>query len=95
MDDLEDWAALVIVVVFCVGLLAGITWLVYKVALADETQWQSYAAENHCREAGYISASTGTGVAPIIGGKGGLAVVSTYTPSKTRYVCDNDVEIYR
>jgi len=78
--------AIILLFIFALVLYCGVL---------EAREWEAYATENNCVEAGYISGSTSMGIAPVIGGNGGVGVVSVYTPSKTRYVCDNGFEIYR
>jgi len=72
-----------------VGFLGLVAWA----GVESAKEWEDYKATNHCREAGYVSGSSSVG--PGVGANGNVTVVSVYTPGKTRWLCDNDIEIYR
>lgn len=64
-------------------------------AVEDQREWETFAATHECRVVGQMRGSTGTGVGPIIGGSGGVAVTSTYIPGKTGYACNDGVTYWR
>ncbi len=86
----DDWEAVmgwIAITIIGVGMVVLVGWG----AVEDAKKWEAYKVANHCQEKGYIDSSVGVGYTSA--GKGGI--VTTYTPGKTRYVCDNDVEIFR
>lgn len=76
--------AIIISVILAFALWAG---------KKDAEQWAIYREANHCREAGYIDGHTSIGTGVTANGK--IGTVTTYTPRKTRWLCDNNVEIFR
>lgn len=73
--------------------LVGLLGLTVYATVQDAKQFAAYREANHCKEAGYISGHTSTGYG--MGANGQMAVVTTTTPRKTRWLCDNNVEIIR
>lgn len=80
-----------IIIAVIVIFLALAFWIEYE----DLKEWEIYSKENNCRESGYVSGSTHVSVMPIVGGNGGVGVGTTVSPKKIRYICDNNIEIYR
>lgn len=75
-------------IVGAIVLIGGVIWL----AVAEEASWQTYA-QAHCTVTGKVSGSTSTGWGIGANGKGGM--VTTYTPGKTGYTCDDGVTYWR
>lgn len=84
----KEWTIIISIIIVLIVLVC---W-----ASADDAKkWQMYSTEHHCVVNGYQEASVGTGVGPAIGGKGGVAVVTTYTPRKNIWQCDGGEIIIR
>lgn len=85
-----------------IGIVASLFMVVFFVVMGmtmiqEEKNWNNYVAQFHCKKAGYIDGSVGTGIAPVVGssGNGGVAVATVVTPKKTRWLCDNGEEIFK
>lgn len=84
-------------VLFPVGLSALVLALLFITGIAakqEAEQWELYKKAHNCREAGYIDGDTAM-VTTIDPGTGNVGLGTVTTPRKTRWLCDNDVEIFR
>ena len=88
---ISDVFIVVILIIIVFILTVG---LIYSL-IQEDKEWEKYRIEHNCQEKGYISGTTQTTVAPIIGGNGGVVVGVSSSPRKTRFVCDNGEEIFR
>lgn len=81
MNRLEWFMAAAIVVLLI---------LILATSIAEQRRWEVYRVEHACKEAGYVTGTTGWGT----DSKGNMVTVTT--PGKTRFLCDaGAVEIYR
>lgn len=62
-------------------------------AVEDAKQWQEFVRAHDCKKVGEISGSTSTGYGITATGQAGM--VSTYTPGKTGYSCNDGVTYWR
>lgn len=84
---LDAWPVFIAAVLIVVAILA---------AICEQGQWERFAEEHHCKVVGRTSSSTGVGVGPISTGNGiGVGVITTVTPGKTGYLCDDGVTYWR
>ena len=67
--------------------------LIIWVAIAETNAWNEFSAKNHCKVVGQSSGSYSTGFGTGFNGQGGM--VTTYTPGKTGYSCDDGVTYWR
>lgn len=89
-DFLSDKVNLLIVLVF-LGLL-----ILFMIIKSNENaKWEEYKTANHCQKSGYISNSISNGATAIIGRSNSAGIIQIYNPEKTRWKCDNGVEIFR
>lgn len=83
-------ALILLAAVACVAVLAyGI-----HAQLEAAAAWHAWAAQ-HCKMVGHMDGDTDITVAPVVIGKGGVAVGVTDTPDKTAYKCDDGVTYWR
>ena len=87
-----DTAEIVVPLVIGAVLIAIFVAAVFALR-ADAKEWQAFKDANHCEARGYIDGHTNVGYGLTANGKMGTVITST--PRKTRWVCDNGVEIYR
>ncbi len=64
-------------------------------SIRENERWNTFRVEHRCKIVGQMDGSTSTGVAPVIGGKGGVGVVVVSTPGKTGWQCDDGVTYWR
>ncbi len=86
--------------IFIACAAAGILLLLILTVFAsieEAAQWEQFAAENGCRVVSKVSASTGVGTGTVVGANGqvGVGTVTTYTPGKTGYLCNDGVTYWR
>jgi hypothetical protein len=86
----DDSGILVLIVAILVALVLSAYF-----GIQEAQKWNQFKQEHNCQVVSKISGSTSTGLAPVIGGNGGVAMVSTYTPGKTGWLCDDGVTYYR
>lgn len=92
--DRDDWFDFWPILAF-IGVAVVIVAIVIHFAILDQAQWERFAAAHDCRVVERMPGDTMTTVAPIIGGKGGVAVGVTSTPDKTAYLCNDGVKYWR
>lgn len=81
--------------VLCGLALVVLLMLAGYAAVLDERQWNAFASEHHCKVIGHDRGGMATTIAPVISGNGGVAVGITSLPSKTGYLCDDQVTYWR
>lgn len=64
-------------------------------SVQEAERWALFKAEHDCKVVGRERGHTSTGVAPIVGGSGGVGVVVVNTPDKTGWLCDDGVTYWR
>ena len=84
LDLLPWWAWAAVVALFALIVFA---------AVAEANAWSEFAATHKCRVVGQTSGSYSTGYGVGFNGQG--AMVTTYTPGKTAYACDDGVTYWR
>lgn len=80
-----------------VGIVAaiGAALVIGSVALVviENSQWDSFSQEHHCKVVGKTTADVGFGTG--IGANGQITSLTTVTPGKTGYLCDDGVTYWR
>lgn len=79
---------ILIVVVIAVAVCAGLILL----GIESEKQWQAWVVKHECRIIEKTQGEHHTGVVMI---DGKPSVVTTYTPGKTAWLCDDGVTYWR
>jgi len=89
----EDWMNVAGHGFFALCLVALLIcfWALYK----EGQKWEMFKAEHNCRVVAKVSGEMFTGVAPVVGGEGGVGIIISSTPSKTGWLCDDGVTYYR
>jgi hypothetical protein len=85
----EYWIGGLVVLLVVLLVLAGVA------GVQEQKQWDAFAKAHNCKVVAKREGSTSTGVAPIIGGNGGVAVTTSSTPGQTAYLCDDGVTYWR
>ena len=67
--------------------------LVGYFAVKDSEQWDQFRQDHECKKVGEISGTTSTGYGITTSGQGGM--VTTYTPGKTGWTCNDGVTYWR
>jgi hypothetical protein len=62
-------------------------------AVKDGERWQEFSETHECKKVGETSGSTSIGYGIAANGQGGM--VSTYTPGKTGWACNDGVTYWR
>lgn len=62
-------------------------------AVKDGERWQEFSETHDCKKVGETSGSTSIGYGIAANGQGGM--VSTYTPGKTGWACNDGVTYWR
>lgn len=77
-----------------VALLLGV---MIWAAVVEENQWQAFKATHDCKVVGKTTSTTSTGFQTVIGPNGqvGMGPVTTVTPSKTGWLCNDGVTYWR
>jgi hypothetical protein len=91
-EFLEDigpigWGIGLALVALCVVAVAA--------TIQEQRDWETFSVLHACKVIGKMSGSSATTVAPVIGGRGGVSVGSTWIPGKTGYQCDDGVTYWR
>lgn len=83
-------------VILLLTWIIGIPALIY-LAVAEANAWAEFSEEHECQVVGRMSGSvnTGTGVGVTTTGEVGSVFTTTYTPSKTGYLCNDGVTYWR
>lgn len=82
-------------------MLALITLMILMIPLViygsiqEAERWALFKEQHECKIVGHERGHTSTGVAPIIGGNGGVGIVVTSTPDKTGWECNNGITYWR
>ena len=92
-DMMDDWAGRFLLLLMAL-LIAAIPLTIYG-TIQEQKEWDAFSVAHNCRVVAKISGFTLTGVAPVIGGNGGVAVTITSIPGKTGWQCDDGVTYYR
>lgn len=74
-------------VVLIVALIFG--------SYADQKEWEAFKSAHACEVVGKERGTVSTGVAPVIGGSGGVGVVMMSSPDKTGWLCDDGITYWR
>ena len=82
-------------VLFAGIIVAGLAGYFAYVGFADEKRWNDFKAEHKCKVAGHERGHVSTGIAPIVGGNGGVGIVVNNTPDKTGWLCDDGIIYWR
>jgi len=64
-------------------------------SIEESKRWEQFKVEQNCKIVAHIDGSIHTGIAPIVGGNGGVGVVIASTPSKDGWLCDDGVTYYK
>ncbi|SFP92881.1 hypothetical protein SAMN03159489_02210 [Pseudomonas sp. NFPP07] len=72
-----------------IGLMAVAAWA----AIEENRQWKAFAQAHECKKIEEISGTTSTGYGFTSSGQG--AMVTTYTPGKTGWACNDGVTYWR
>lgn len=79
-------------------VIAGILGMLVIAVLAgqrEQDEWVTWSAQHNCKVVARREGQTSTGIAPIIGGKGGVAVTTSTTSDQTAYLCDDGVTYWK
>ncbi len=82
------------IMLFVFAAIASIPVLVW-LGFHEENQWYVFKEAHDCHIVGQTSGNVSTTVAPIIGGNGGVAMGTSYTPGKTGWKCNDGVTYWR
>ena len=82
-------------IVFLIGAIIIVGLLLVFFGIKGSNEWKVFAKEHNCKIVGRIAGSTQTGVGPVMGNSGGIAVIITPVPGKTGYLCDDGVTYWR
>jgi hypothetical protein len=80
-----------LVVVVGVLLIGALVWFGVKADIRERENWQVFAQQHDCKVTGKKASSSSTGVAPIIGGNGGIAITTSTIPAQTGWLCDDGI----
>lgn len=83
------------------AMIAGLAWLAVTAAIAEQREWDAFAASHECRiverAQGTTTVSTGFGTA--VGSNGNVAVVPvtavSSAPARAAYLCNDGVTYWR
>lgn len=92
-DMMSDWMGRFLLLLMALAI-AAIPLLIYA-TIKEQEEWDAFRLAHNCKVVAKISGSTATGIAPVIGGNGGVAVTITSIPGKTGWQCDDGVTYYR
>jgi hypothetical protein len=95
-----EFGPLIVAIVMIVGCIATGVWaIVWAIRLGqqEEAAWQRFAVEHECKVVAKMRghATTGTGLVIGADGKTGVGVVTSSTPDKTAYQCNDGVTYWR
>ena len=90
MKETTAFWLLVVLIVFTVSTIS-------YVVINDSKAWGKFSKENNCVIVGKNrgSVQTGLGHGVTMSGKVGVGVVTTISPSKTAWLCDDGVTYWR
>jgi len=89
MHDKTETAILAIVVASLLFALAAAS----AALIQEEKEWEKFSADHKCKVVEKIEGTTSTGVGLMPDGK--IAAITTTTPKKTGYACNDGVTYYR
>ena len=77
-----------------VGAILGVLFVgAVAVAVIEDWNWGQFRQEHHCRVVGKTTPDVGVGTG--IGANGQITTVTTVTPGKTGYLCDDGITYWR
>jgi hypothetical protein len=78
-------------------IVAALIALFTRAIVTEQREWDVFRVVHHCRVVGRESSSISTGVGPVLGNNnsGGVAIITTVNPSKTGYLCDDNITYWR
>lgn len=88
---LEDYALPLSIGVAILLLLLGAAYLDKQ----EEKQWANFSKTHDCKIVGKKAGSLQIGVAPIMGGSGGVGIVVTPTSDQTGWLCNDGITYWR
>lgn len=84
------------IVLGILGILAVISLIFFITLSVEESKkWELFKVEHNCKIVAHIDGSMHTGIAPIMGGNGGVGIVISSTPSKDGWLCDDGITYYK
>jgi len=93
-EMLFDWPIGTLSVCFIILVIALIPVAIYG-SIQDQKQWEAFKIEQNCEITQKMAGHASVGMMPIIGGQGGMGMVTTVTPDKTAWTCDDGITYWR
>lgn len=88
----EFWVGIVVI---CIAIIIMIA--VFITAVENNKEWEAFKIKHNCKLIERMSGSTSTGYGYGIttSGKVGYGMITTSTPSKECWICDDSVKYWR
>ncbi len=83
-----------LIVIFILLIVVLVPVSIYY-SIQEQKAWNVFSIEQNCKIVGKKKAQTSTGVAPIISGQGGIAIVVSTIPAQTGWFCDDGITYWR
>jgi len=83
MSEPKVIIGIIAIVVF--GIIGAAFWADHMEAKA----WQEFVNLHHCKVTEHKDGETSTGIGPVVGSSGGVAVITSVSDAQEKWECDN------
>lgn len=77
------------------ALIAALLPVMIYASIQEQKEWDAFAKSHDCKVVARKEGSTSTGIAPIVGGQGGMAITTSSSPGQTAFLCSDGVTYWR
>lgn len=82
---------------FWTGVLLGLFVLLFSFSVAENREWEAFRVQHACKVTQKMKGDVNVGIGTTVGGNGqvGVGPVTTVSPDKTGWLCDDGVTYWR